>query len=446
LPPRADIALISLGCPKNQVDSEVLLAHLCQGGYRLVEDPARADLVLVNTCAFIEEAREEAVETLLEMARLKQEGRLRGVIALGCLPQRYGEELARAMGEVDAFVPISDYSRLGGVAARVLAEGPCGLVPGGEPKGEGADLVRLPLSPPSYAYLRVAEGCNHRCTYCAIPAIRGPLRSKPLPLLVEEARRLAGLGVRELVLVAEDTTAYGADRDEPGLDLAALLQALDGVEGVAWVRVLYGYPGSVTGELLETMAELPSVVPYLDLPIQHTEGPVLKAMGRGGRGGRLRELLHRIREKVPGIALRTSILVGHPGEREEHFRALCDFVAHFRFERLGAFAWSPEEGTAAAEMEERPAPEEAQRRREELMALQREIVLARNAKLAGQELEAIIDGRERPGLFTGRTQADAPEVDCRVLVRSERDLEPGSILPLRVEGHEDYDLRGRSLR
>ena len=445
MPPKADIALISLGCPKNQVDSEVVLAHLCQEGYRLVEEPARADLVFVNTCAFIEEAREEAVETLLEMARLKEEGPLRGVIALGCLPQRYGEELARAMEEVDAFVPISDYSRLGRVAERVLAEGRCGLVAGGEPKGEGADLVRLPLSPPSFAYLRVAEGCNHRCSYCAIPAIRGSLRSKPLPVLLEEARRLADLGVRELVLVAEDTTAWGVDLPGPGRDLPVLLRALAGVEGVAWLRVLYGYPGSVTDELLETMAALPQVVPYLDLPIQHTEGPVLKAMGRGGRGGRLRDLLHRIREKVPGIALRTSILVGHPGEREEHFQALRDFLATFRFERLGAFAWSPEEGTAAVEMSGRPTPEEAGRRRDSLMALQREIVRERNAKLAGEELEVIIDGKEHAGLFTGRSQADAPEVDCRVLVRSERDLEPGSILSLVVEGFEDYDLHGRAL-
>ena len=441
------VALLSLGCSKNLVDSEVLLARLAEAGIALTPRPEDAQVVVVNTCAFIGDAREESIDTLLEMAALKEEGRVRAVLAVGCLPQRHGEELARSLPEVDAFLPISDYSRIGEVV-RTLASGgsPEGgdSLCGGRPKGPGADLDRLLLTPPSYAYLRVAEGCDHKCSFCAIPLIRGRLRSKPREVLLEEARRLAALGVKELNLVAEDTTAWGRDLgDREGL--AGLLRDLDRVEGIRWIRILYGYPWSVTPALLEAMAGLEKVLPYLDLPIQHFSSPVLEAMKRGAGAGKLRDLLFRIRREVPGVVLRTTVLVGHPRETDRRFRELMDFLAEFRFERLGAFAFSPEEGTPSAAMGGRPSRKTARARLEEVMRLNRQIMAERNRALLGGTVEVLVDRALEDGTFLGRTAADAPEVDGTVRIRSSRPLAEGDIVRIRVTGFEDYDLEGEVL-
>ncbi len=439
------VALLSLGCSKNLVDSEVLLAHLAEAGIAVTPSPEDANVVVVNTCAFIEDAREESIDTLLRMARLKEEGRIRAVLAVGCLPQRYGDELVRSLPEVDAFLPISDYSRVGEIVARLAAApgpGPGALLEGGRPKGPGSDLDRLLLTPRSYAYLRVAEGCDHQCSFCAIPLIRGRLRSKPGEVLLEEARRLAGLGVKELDLVAEDTTAWGRDLPGKGEDLAGLLEGLNGVPGIRWIRILYGYPWSVTPALLEAVRELDKVVPYLDLPIQHFSAPVLEAMKRGAGGDKLRDLLYRIREEVPGIVLRTTVLVGHPRETERRFRELMDFLAEFRFERLGAFAFSPEEGTPSAAMGGRPSRKTARARLDEVMDLNRKIMEERNRTLLGKEVEVLVDSAGEDGSWLGRTAADAPEVDGLVRFRSPRPPAPGDFVRVRVTGWDAYDLEG----
>lgn len=439
------VALLSLGCSKNLVDSEVLLAHLAQGGIGITPSPEEADLVVVNTCAFIEDAREESIDTLLRMVRLKEEGRIRAVLAVGCLPQRFKEELLSSLPEVDAYLPISDYSLLPEVVRRLAAgisreEAAC--LRGGEPKGPGTDLDRLLLTPPSYAYLRVAEGCDHKCSFCAIPSIRGRLRSKPKAILLEEARRLAGLGVKELDLVAEDTTAWGRDLGGREGELADLLEALNSLEGIRWIRVLYGYPWSVTPALLEALRSLEKVVPYLDLPIQHFSTPVLEAMKRGAGGDRLKELLWRIRREVPGIVLRTTILVGHPGETDRRFGELLEFLEEFRFERLGAFAYSPEEGTPSAAMGGRPSRAEAKARLEKVMDLNKAIMEERNRSLLGGTVEVMVDGPLEDGVFLGRTRADAPEVDGTVRIRSAAPLAPGDLVRVRVTRWEAYDLEG----
>ncbi len=439
------VALLSLGCSKNLVDSEVLLAHLAEAGITLTPAPEDAHVVVVNTCAFIGDAREESIDTLFRMAKLKEEGRIRAVLAVGCLPQRYGEELAGSLPEVDAFLPISDYSRVGEVVTRLAAgQGPGGgaLLEGGRPKEPGSDLDRLLLTPASYAYLRVAEGCDHQCSFCAIPLIRGRFRSKPMEVLLEEARRLAGLGVKELDLVGEDSTAWGRDLPGGRKSLADLLERLNDIPGIRWIRILYGYPWSVTPALLEALRELDKVVPYLDLPIQHFSTPVLEAMKRGAGGDKLRDLLYRIREEVPGVTLRTTVLVGHPRETERRFRELVDFLAEFRFERLGAFAFSPEEGTPAAAMGGRPSRKTAQARLEEVARLNREIMEERNRTLLGKEVEVLVDSSGEDGTWLGRTAADAPEVDGLVRVRSARPLAPGDFVRVRVQGWRAYDLEG----
>lgn len=435
------MALISLGCPKNLVDSEVLLARLAGDGIPIVPRPEDASVVIVNTCAFVQEAREEAIETLLDMVRLKEEGRLQGIVAVGCLPQRYRDRLVESLPEVDAFLPLTDYSGLPQVVRRVAAGKGAGPSLGGRTRSGRTDRVRLLLTPPSHAYLRIAEGCDHACAFCAIPSIRGPLRSKPLGLLLEEARGLLAMGVRELVLVAEDTTAWGKDLRAEKRRLPDLLAALDGLPGLVWVRVLYGHPGSVDGALLEALASLPRVAPYLDLPIQHIDPAVLAAMRRGG-GKRLEALLHRIRERVPGIALRTSILVGHPGETERRFARLLEFLAEFRFERLGAFAFSPEEGTPAARLAGRPSRAAAARRLGLVMEAQREIVHARNRELVGGLLPVLVDGALEQGILAGRTHADAPDVDCLVRIEKGAGLKAGDFPEIRITGYAGYDLIG----
>ncbi len=441
------VCLISLGCPKNLVDSEVMTGRMAGEGIEFVYDPEDADAAVVNTCGFIQPAIEESLGTIEELLRLKAERSLSAVVVAGCMVQRFRAELAAELTDVDAFLPISDYSELprivrDSVLGRRSPDGKVKSAPvrGGGPRQAETDLCRVPLTPSHTAYLRIAEGCNHQCSFCAIPSIRGRLRSKPINLLLEEARRLADLGVRELNLVAEDTTDYGRDltphRGEGRLP--ELLDSLSGVKGIEWIRILYAYPSRVTKRLIETIRDNPKVLEYIDVPVQHYNARILKSMRRGTTPAFLDSLVHRLREGVPGIVLRTSLIVGYPGESRAEFEELLAFVKRSRFERLGAFAYSAEEGTRAAELGPGPSKRTVDRRLERLMQFQRGVIEERNKALVGCEGEVIVDASDgRTAL--GRTRSDAPDIDCNVLIR-EGSVEAGSIITVRFTAYDDYDL------
>ena len=441
------VSLVSLGCARNLVDSEVLLGHAVGEGLALVREPEDADVVVVNTCGFIEAAKQESIDTLLESVKLKQEGRIKGVVAVGCLAQRYAEDLAAELPEVDAVMGISDYSGVPAVVRKIVNGSErrfVATVDGGAPKSARSDVGRVLLTPRSYSYLRVSEGCDHKCTFCAIPGMRGRNRSKPIDVLVEEARNLAAQGVRELVVVAEDSTAYGLDMGRKRL-LHVLLEQLAEVDGIAWIRLMYAYPHTVLPALTTVMREAPKVVPYLDIPVQHISTSMLRAMQRGVSSEQVRGILWRLRDEVPEIAVRTTLIVGFPGETEADFAELADFVAEYRFERLGVFEYSAEEGTPAFSLEGAVEAEVATARRDEIMQVQQAITSAHNHGLVGQTLEVLVDGRHPLGSGSvGRTTRDAPEVDCAVLFEAE-DLRSGDLVLAQIEGVQDYDLVGRSI-
>ncbi|MCA8941216.1 MAG: 30S ribosomal protein S12 methylthiotransferase RimO [Planctomycetes bacterium] len=426
------------------VDSEVLLGHVAEEGLAIAREPEHADVVVINTCGFVEDAKQESIDTILDACRLKAEGIVKGVIAVGCLAQRYQRELGEQLPEVDAVLGITDYSGIPAVVRRIVNGSDkrfTATVDGGKPKSARSDVGRLLLTPKSYAYLRISEGCDHKCAFCAIPSMRGRNRSKPEDVLLEEARDLARHGVKEIVVVAEDSTAYGLDTHRERR-IHSLLEQIADVEGIRWVRLMYAYPHTVSSELTAVLREHPNVVPYLDIPVQHISGPMLRAMKRGTESAQVRRILERLRQEVPGIAVRTTFIVGFPGETEADFAELRDFVAEYEFERMGVFPYSDEEGTAAFGAAGRVPPEVAEERRGELMELQREIVEQRNRSLLGQTLDVIVDGRDPEGdALVGRTFADAPEVDC--VVRLAADAAPiGHVVPVRIDEVDGYDLKG----
>lgn len=457
------VSLISLGCPKNLVDSEVLLGHAAREGLLVARDPVDADVAVVNTCGFIDSAKEESIQTILEIARLKEDAQLKGLIVVGCLSERYGQELQKELPEVDAILGLSDYSRVPALIRHLARGGDDAWVPdtrGGQTKDAESDKVRLLMTPRSFAYLRIGEGCDHSCTFCAIPAIRGKQRSKPIEVLVEEASGLAKGGVRELVLVAEDSTAYGMDWADKKRMLPELLQALGEVEGIEWIRVLYAYPHTVLPAMTQQLRDNPKVLPYLDIPIQHIAGPMLKAMKRGVRSEQVRGILDRLREEVPGIAVRSTYIVGFPGETEEDFEALLELTKDYGFERLGVFPYSREEETPAFELGEGVPPEIAEERMARIMEVSKERIRERNEGLIGQVMEVLVDGTLSPqedpdaahtGVLDGyegpvsvaRTYADAPEIDCKLYLRGE--APSGTFVRARIDSVADYDLVGEIL-
>lgn len=439
------VSLISLGCARNLVDSEVLLGHVVEEGLQVVTDPEDADVVVVNTCGFIDTAKQESIDTILSVARLKQDGGLKGVVAVGCLAQRYGDELKRSVPELDAVFGLSDYSGVPAVVRRIVngsARRWVATVDGGRPKGPRSDQKRFLLTPKSFAYLRISEGCDHTCTFCAIPSMRGRNRSKPIDVLVEEARGLAAAGVQELVVVAEDSTAYGLDTTRKR-QIHVLLERLGEVEGIRWIRLMYAYPHTVAPELTTFLREHDKAVKYLDIPIQHIASGMLKAMKRGVSGEQVRGILDRLRTEVPGIAVRSTLIAGFPGETEADFGAARDLVASFGFERLGVFAYSREEGTPAASLPDQVPAEVAAARVAELMALQRGVMRRFHESLVGRTLPVLVDGYDAEARrVVGRTWADAPEVDGRVLL-PKGCAEPGTLLEVRITGASDYELTGR---
>ncbi|MCB9879931.1 MAG: 30S ribosomal protein S12 methylthiotransferase RimO [Planctomycetes bacterium] len=438
------VSLVSLGCARNLVDSEVLLGRVVEEGLQVVTDPEDADVVVVNTCGFIETAKQESIDTILSVASLKEDGNLKGVIAVGCLAQRYGDQLKEQIPELDAVFGLSDYSNVPSVVRRIVNGSDrrwVATVTGGKPKGATSDRKRFLLTPQSYAYLRISEGCDHTCTFCAIPSMRGKNRSKPLDVLVEEAQGLAAAGVKELVVVAEDSTAYGLDIDKKR-HIHTLLERLGSVDGIEWIRLMYAYPHTVLPELTTFLREHPKAVKYLDIPIQHISSPMLRAMKRGVKSEQVRGILDRLRGEVPGITVRSTLITGFPGETEQDFQELKALVQDYRFERLGVFPYSREEDTPAFDMEPQIEPEVAEARAAELMELQRGIMREFHDAKVGQVVDVVVDGYDEDGLLMGRSQADAPEVDGRVLLDAAT-AEPGTIVRVELTHADDYQWRGR---
>ncbi|MEO0479773.1 MAG: 30S ribosomal protein S12 methylthiotransferase RimO [Planctomycetota bacterium] len=441
------VSLVSLGCARNLVDSEVLLGHCAGEGLAIARNPEDADVVVVNTCGFIDEAKQESIDALLEACQLKADGRIKGVVAVGCLAERYTDDLRKELPEVDSIQGISDYSGVPQIVREIVNGTPdrmVSTVDGGKPKTARNDLGRVLLTPQSYAYLRISEGCNHTCAFCAIPSMRGRNVSKPIDVLVEEAKQIAAQGVREIVLVAEDSTAYGLDVDKKRR-IHELVQAIADVPELHWVRLMYAYPHTVLPALTDVLREHSKVVPYLDIPIQHISSNMLKAMRRGVSGDQVRGILERLRGEVPGIALRTTFIVGFPGETEQDFQELEDFVKDFRFERMGAFTYSHEEGTRAFDLADDVPTEVADERRDRLMLAQQAIHIERNQSLIGQSLEVLVDGLDEDNqTVLARTTADAPEVDSVVRLPAGSG-KAGELLAIEVTEADDYDLRGRVL-
>ncbi len=431
-----------MGCPKNLVDTEIMLGGLSRAGWEVTGTPAAADLLLVNTCGFIEAACQEAVDTILELARVKAGAPGKRLVVAGCLVQRYGAELAKELPEVDLFIGVNDFPALPDLLGRGAAAEGTRLFHEAPPYAYAGVEARFPATPAHLAYLKIAEGCSHRCTFCLIPEIRGPMRSRPLKTLMQEAEHLAAAGVKELICVAQDTTAYG--RDKPGHPgLAALLRELAAIDGFRWIRLLYAHPARITPELLDTMAANPRILPYLDLPIQHGHDEVLRRMGRGYRRADILDTVRRIRENLPGATLRTTVMVGFPGETEAHFQALSDLITEVGFDHLGVFLYSPETGTPAAAWGPAAPRREASRRARRLKALQAKIVKPRLKSLVGTIQEVLVEGvsPESDYLLTGRLASQAPEIDGQVYITAGTGR-IGAIQTVRLTRALPYDLLG----
>ncbi len=438
------VGFISLGCAKNQVDCEQMMFRMREAGHEILADPDGADLVIINTCGFIDAAKSEAIDHIIAMGELKQAGRIGKILVTGCLAQRYQEEILREMPEVDGVLGTGSYYDIA-AAARQVTEGQT-VSEFGDIDAPVPETGRILTTPAHYAYLKIAEGCSNRCAYCVIPRLRGKYRSRPMDEVLSEARTLAQDGVKELIVVAQDTTLYGVDQPGHRKRLPELLRELCRIDGIHWVRVHYLYPESITPELLDTFAEEPKLVNYLDIPIQHVNDGILKAMRRRGTRAYLEDLIRTIRDRLPDAVIRTSLIAGLPGEGEREFEELCDFLREYHLERVGVFVYSPEEGTPAAEM---PRPDEATavRRADIITELQSRIMDAYQAALLGQTLEILCEGYDpMQDLYFGRTWADSPEIDGKVWFRSENVVKTGSFVPVFIEKSIDGELYGAAAR
>jgi ribosomal protein S12 methylthiotransferase len=439
-------AFVSLGCPKNLVDSERMLGKLCQDGYTLVPEADGADVVVVNTCGFIEPARQESLAVIREMLALKEQGRVGSVVVAGCLAERKKDELLQEVPGVDHIVGVFGREEIAQVVDRAVsqhAEQRSLFRPA--PVRALQDTARLRVTPRHYAYLKISEGCDRTCTFCAIPSMRGKHITKPIEEVIREARELASDGVRELIVVAQDTTYYGLDLYGK-VRLAELLRELEQVAGIEWIRILYAYPIFFTDELVDTLAGSAKIIPYLDMPLQHISDRVLKRMQRRVRREEIETLLQKIRGAIPGLTLRTTFIAGFPGETDAEFDELADFIRVARFERLGVFPYSFEPDTPATRLDGHLPEEVKAERRDRLMAAQQEIALAWSAAQVGKTIEVIIDGPdpEVPAHWLGRGHADAPDIDCVVRVKG-KGLSAGDLVSVKVTAADDYDLAGRAV-
>lgn len=439
-----NVLFISLGCDKNLVDAEKMLGFLGREGYDFVDDEAEADVIVVNTCCFIGDAKEESVNTILDMARLKEKGSLKALIVTGCLAERYQDEITKEIPEVDAVLGTASYEHIAEAVKKAL---------GGEKnhifenidQPVSANTNRMVTTGGHYAFLKIAEGCDKRCTYCIIPYLRGRYRSVPMDQLVKEAGELAEKGVKELILVAQETTLYGKDLYGEK-KLPELLKRLAAVSGIQWIRLQYCYPEEITDELIETMKQEEKVCHYLDIPIQHASDAVLRRMGRRTSNEEIRKLIEKLRREIPDIVLRTTMISGFPGETEEDHEILMEFVDDMEFDRLGVFAYSPEEDTPAYGFENQVPEEIKEERREEIMELQQDIAFEKSESMKGRVLEVMIEGKVADeNVYVGRTYMDSPNVDGLIFVNTGLDLMSGDFLRVRVTGALDYDLIGEAV-
>ncbi len=438
----ASVGMISLGCEKNRVDAEMMMARLQKAGYELVDDASCADVAIVNTCGFIEAAKKESIGEILELGKQKAAGQIKAIVVTGCMAERYQQEIRKELPEADAVCGIGADADIVEVVDRTL-------------RGEHPELfpekTLLPLcgervhSTPLYSsYIKIAEGCDNRCSYCAIPLIRGPYRSRPMESILEEAKALAESGTKELIVIAQDTTRYGRDLYKKWM-LPELLHKLGTVDGVEWIRLLYCYPDFMTEELMDTIAQEPKIVKYVDLPLQHCSGPVLRAMRRFGDRETLTALIGKMRERIPGLVLRTTVIAGFPGETEEDFAELCDFIKEIRFERLGCFAYSQEEDTPAAEMENQIEEDEKRRRAGRVMETQMGIMQDWGEAQVGRVFDVLTEGfDEETQCWFGRSYADAPEIDGRVYFTAADAPVPGQFVRVRITACTDCDLMGEA--
>ena len=432
---------VSLGCDKNLVDSEKMLALLAANQVEITDEPEEAEIIIVNTCGFIHDAKEESIETILEMAESKTTGKCMSLIMSGCLAQRYAEDIQKEIPEVDAVVGTTAYDQIFDVVQKTLL---------GEKECRLAELDYLPdkltarlQTTSSYtSYLKIAEGCSKRCSYCIIPYLRGNYRSVPMEELLDEANALAKGGTKELIVIAQETTVYGMDLYGEKR-LPALLKELCKIKGIEWIRVMYCYPEEITDELIQVIKEEEKICHYLDIPIQHSEDRILRNMGRKTNRAELISLVEKLRSEIPDIVLRTTLITGFPGETEDEFEHMLDFVDEMEFDRLGVFPYSPEEGTKAAEMEDQVPDEVKEQRRDAIMELQQEISAGAAADRIGEEMSVLIEGYlYEEDIYVGRTYMDAPKVDGNVFVRSEEEMISGDIVPVRITGANEYDLMG----
>lgn len=436
-----NVLFVSLGCDKNLVDSEVMLGLLEQKGFQITDDEEQADVIVVNTCCFIHDAKEESIQTILEMAKYRKEGRCRALIVTGCMAQRYKDEITAEIEEVDGVLGTSSYDEIVKAIEEAL---------GGEKYLKFEDLDRLPLPETKrvlttgghYAYLKIAEGCDKHCTYCIIPKIRGNFRSVPMEKLLEEAKELADQGVKELILVAQETTLYGADLYGKK-SLHVLLKELCKIPGIRWIRILYCYPEEIYDELVETMRTEKKICHYLDLPIQHASDRILKRMGRRTSKQQLVDIVTMLRREIPDICLRTTLITGFPGETQEDHEELMDFVDEMEFDRLGVFTYSQEEGTPAAAMEDQVPEEIKEERRADIMELQQEISFEKNEAMKGREIVAMVEGYlTEENVYVARTYGDAPSVDGYLFLETEETLMSGDFVKAKITGALEYDLIG----
>ena len=437
------VGFISLGCSKNLVDTEVMLYKLHSAGFEITPNEEEAEIIVVNTCGFIESAKRESIDNILDAAELKKWGKCRYIIATGCLVERYREEIFEEMPEVSALVGVGSLEDIAEACQAVMSGERYSSFKDKEKMTLGGD--RIVTTEPHTAYLKIAEGCDNRCTYCAIPLIRGKLRSRPIEDIVAEAKDLEAMGVKEINLIAQDTTRYGLDLYGE-YSLARLVRALTNETNIPWIRLLYCYPDKITDELIEELKNNNRLLKYMDIPIQHISDSVLLRMNRHGDGKTIRDAVKRLRDSVPGIVLRTTAMVGFPGETEEDFAELCEFIKETRFERFGAFTFSPEEGTAAAEMDDQIDEQTKQDRYDILMQTQLTACEDMGEAKIGSTVKVLCDGFDTVAeIYYGRSYADAPDVDGRVYFKSPRKISPGSFVDVKITEALDYDLVGEVL-
>ena len=436
----ADIGFISLGCAKNQVDCERMMYRVEEAGHTVRSDIVGCDVVVINTCGFIDSAKSEAIDHILMAGALKAEGKIGKILVTGCLSQRYQEEILKEMPEVDGLLGTGSYTEIVPAIEALLSDNAVSEF--GSIDAPEQETGRVLTTPRHYAFIKIAEGCDNHCAYCVIPSLRGKYRSRQMDDVLYEARLLAADGVKELIVVAQDTSRYGTDLPGHRRLLPELLRELCKIDGLKWIRVHYVYPDEIDDEFMDVMASEPKIVKYLDIPIQHCNDRILRLMNRRGDGAFLRQLFGKLRERIPGLVIRTSLITGLPGEGEEEFMELCQFLREMRLERVGAFPFSPEEGTAAAQMEHVDA-DTAMQRAQSVEMLQSEIMDDYNAAMIGRELDVLIDGfDEEYGQFFGRTYADSPEIDGRVWIASQEPLHEGDFVRIHVDGCLDGDLTG----